>query len=65
MAVVDDGPQAVDGGVMLPTDRRQWLLAHLTGRGVVRITAIARAMGVTAVTVRRDVNGLAAEGLVE
>ncbi|WP_367128535.1 substrate-binding domain-containing protein [Saccharothrix sp. HUAS TT1] len=60
-----DSPQAVDRSAMLPADRRQWLLEHLSGRGVLRITAIARIMGVTPVTVRRDVNGLAAEGLVE
>ncbi|NUT47547.1 MAG: DeoR/GlpR family transcriptional regulator [Saccharothrix sp.] len=50
---------------MLPAARRQWLLEHLAGRGVLRITHIARIMGVTPVTARRDVNDLAAEGLVE
>ncbi|QFZ24590.1 DeoR family transcriptional regulator [Saccharothrix syringae] len=50
---------------MLPAARRQWLLEHLAGRGVMRITHIARIMGVTPVTVRRDVHELAAEGLVE
>ncbi|TQM85004.1 DNA-binding LacI/PurR family transcriptional regulator [Saccharothrix saharensis] len=58
-----DEPEA--RGVMLPAARRQWLLEHLEGRGVVRIAHLARAMGVTPVTVRRDVNDLAAEGLVE
>ncbi|PSL55878.1 DNA-binding LacI/PurR family transcriptional regulator [Saccharothrix carnea] len=58
-----DKPEAK--GTMLPAARRQWLLEHLAGRGVVRITDIARIMGVTPVTVRRDVNDLAAEGLVE
>ena len=52
-------------GAMLPAARRQWLLEHLEGRGVVRITHIAQVMGVTPVTVRRDVHDLAAEGLVE
>jgi DNA-binding LacI/PurR family transcriptional regulator len=52
-------------GAMLPAARRQWLLEHLAGRGVLRITHIARAMGVTPVTARRDVSDLAAEGLVE
>ncbi|MFD0206840.1 MULTISPECIES: substrate-binding domain-containing protein [Saccharothrix] len=52
-------------GTMLPAARRQWLLEHLAGRGVVRITDLARIMAVTPVTVRRDVNDLAAEGLVE
>ncbi|MFE2757538.1 substrate-binding domain-containing protein [Actinosynnema sp. NPDC059335] len=52
-------------GSMLPAARRQWLLEHLSGQGVLRIAHIARVMGVTPVTVRRDVNELAAEGLVE
>ncbi|MFD7658539.1 substrate-binding domain-containing protein [Actinosynnema sp. NPDC059797] len=60
-----DIPGADARGSMLPAARRQWLLEHLAGRGVLRITHIARIMGVTAVTVRRDVNDLAAEGLVE
>ncbi|XVS61233.1 LacI family DNA-binding transcriptional regulator [Actinosynnema sp. CA-299493] len=60
-----DKPGAEVRGAMLPAARRQWLLEHLAGRGVVRITHIAQAMGVTPVTVRRDVNDLAAEGLVE
>jgi DNA-binding LacI/PurR family transcriptional regulator len=60
-----DKPGAEAKGAMLPAARRQWLLEHLEDRGVVRITHIARAMGVTPVTVRRDVNDLAAEGLVE
>ncbi|ROP42467.1 LacI family DNA-binding transcriptional regulator [Saccharothrix texasensis] len=60
-----DKPGAEARGAMLPAARRQWLLEHLAGRGVVRITHIAQAMGVTPVTVRRDVNDLAAEGLVE
>ncbi|GAA3465381.1 substrate-binding domain-containing protein [Saccharothrix longispora] len=61
--MVMDNPEATDA--LLPAARRQWLLEHLRDRGVVRITHIARAMGVTPVTVRRDVSDLAAEGLVE
>ncbi len=60
-----DEPGAEARGSMLPAARRQWLLEHLEGRGVARITHIAQVMGVTPVTVRRDVNDLAAEGLVE
>ncbi|MEU4449421.1 substrate-binding domain-containing protein [Actinosynnema sp. NPDC050801] len=60
-----DKPAADAQGAMLPAARRQWLLEHLAGRGVLRITHIARIMGVTPVTVRRDVNDLAVEGLVE
>ncbi|MFT7836711.1 LacI family DNA-binding transcriptional regulator [Saccharothrix sp. BKS2] len=60
-----DTPGADARGAMLPAARRQWLLEHLAGRGVLRITHIARIMGVTPVTVRRDVNDLAGEGLVE
>ncbi|GAA1312101.1 substrate-binding domain-containing protein [Saccharothrix xinjiangensis] len=65
VAVMADIPGADAKGAMLPAARRQWLLEHLAGRGVLRITHIARIMGVTPVTVRRDVSDLAAEGLVE
>lgn len=58
-------PGAGDGSALLPAARRQWLLEHLAGQGVVRIAAVARALGVTPVTVRRDVHELAAQGLVE
>ena len=50
---------------LLPEQRRETVLAELRARGTLRVTDIARALGVSAVTVRRDVAQLADEGAVE
>lgn len=50
---------------LLPAERRERLLADLHKRGTLRVSDIARALGVTAVTVRRDVAQLADEGAIE
>jgi predicted ArsR family transcriptional regulator len=49
----------------LPAERRERLLADLRTRGTLRVSDIARTLGVTAVTVRRDIAQLADEGVIE
>ncbi|MFD6134952.1 substrate-binding domain-containing protein [Isoptericola sp. NPDC060257] len=46
----------------LPAERRTALLAALDRDGVVRVADVSRALGVTAVTVRRDITQLEREG---
>lgn len=48
----------------LPVARRDQLLEVLRRDGTIRVTDVASALGVTPVTVRRDINQLATEGLV-
>ncbi|PFG19073.1 substrate-binding domain-containing protein [Serinibacter salmoneus] len=48
----------------LAASRRAEVLAAVQERGTIRVTDLARELGVTAVTVRRDVSALAAQGLV-
>ncbi|MEV4410958.1 substrate-binding domain-containing protein [Catellatospora sp. NPDC049609] len=50
---------------LLPDQRRERLLADLRARGTLRVSEIARALGVTTVTVRRDIAQLADEGAIE
>lgn len=50
---------------LLPDQRRERLLADLHAHGTLRVSEIARALGVTTVTVRRDLAQLADEGAIE
>ncbi|NUR27381.1 MAG: DeoR/GlpR transcriptional regulator, partial [Catenulispora sp.] len=50
---------------LLPAQRRESVLAELRARGTLRVADIARSLGVSAVTVRRDVAQLAEEGAIE
>jgi DNA-binding LacI/PurR family transcriptional regulator len=50
---------------LLPVQRRESVLAELRARGTLRVADIARALGVSTVTVRRDVAQLADEGAIE
>ncbi len=50
---------------LLAAQRRERLLADLRARGTLRVSDIARALGVTPVTVRRDIAQLAGEGAIE
>ncbi|MEV0458161.1 substrate-binding domain-containing protein [Catellatospora methionotrophica] len=50
---------------LLPGQRRERLLADLHTHGTLRVSEIARALGVTTVTVRRDIAQLADEGAIE
>ena len=50
---------------LLPAQRRENVLAELRDRGTLRVADIARSLGVSAVTVRRDVAQLAEEGAIE
>lgn len=56
--------RATSGRGALPVTRRTHLLDTLRERGTVRVSELVEALGVTAVTVRRDIAELAAEGLV-
>jgi len=49
---------------MIPTERRERILALLAERGTVRIDELSRELGVSAMTVHRDLDRLAAEGRV-
>ncbi|WP_158247610.1 substrate-binding domain-containing protein [Actinomyces qiguomingii] len=48
----------------LPSNRRDQLLKRLRLQGSVRTAALAQELGVTPITVRRDINELARQGLV-
>lgn len=50
---------------LLPVQRRESVLAELRARGTLRVADVARALGVSAVTVRRDIAQLADEGAIE
>lgn len=50
---------------LLAAERRERLLADLQESGMLRVSDIARALGVTTVTVRRDIAQLADEGVIE
>lgn len=50
---------------LLPAQRRERLLADLRTRGTMRVSEVAQALGVTPVTVRRDLTQLAEEGVIE
>lgn len=50
---------------LLPVQRRESVLAELRARGTLRVADVARALGVSTVTVRRDVAQLADEGAIE
>ncbi|GIG30166.1 substrate-binding domain-containing protein [Cellulomonas marina] len=50
---------------VLPVTRRAQLLEALATRGTVRIADLVDELGVTAITLRRDIGQLAAEGLVQ
>ncbi|MFC9325528.1 substrate-binding domain-containing protein [Kitasatospora sp. NPDC057015] len=50
---------------LLPEQRRESVLSELRAHGTLRVADIARALGVSTVTVRRDVAQLAAEGVIE
>lgn len=50
---------------LLPSERRARLVAELRANGSARVTDLARTLGVTPVTVRRDLLQLAQEGVLE
>lgn len=49
---------------MLAPERRRYLLQELSVRDAVRVSEVARALGVSEMTVRRDIDTLADEGAV-
>lgn len=49
---------------LLPESRRNRLLAEATKHGVVRVAELSAALGVTPITIRRDLNALVSEGLL-
>ena len=49
---------------MIPAERRERILALLSERGTVRIEELARELGVSSMTVHRDLDRLAVEGQV-
>ncbi|MDO4900377.1 substrate-binding domain-containing protein [Actinomyces sp.] len=54
-----------DDAQALPSNRRDQILKRLKLRGSVRTAALAEELGVTPITVRRDINELAQQGLVK
>jgi len=50
---------------LLAAERRQRILAELRSRGMVRTAGLARRLGVSEMTVHRDLDTLAAQGLVQ
>lgn len=49
---------------LLPESRRAQIVDELRLRGMLRVTELSKILGVAAVTIRRDINHLADEGLV-
>lgn len=50
---------------LLPVQRRESVLAELRARGTLRVTDVARALGVSTVTMRRDIAQMAEQGEIE
>ncbi|HET9168407.1 MAG TPA: substrate-binding domain-containing protein [Actinospica sp.] len=50
---------------LLPVQRREKVLTELRARGTLRVADVARALGVSTVTMRRDIAQLAEEGVIE
>ena len=55
-------PAVADQPPLIPAARQARILDHLKSRGVVAITELASAIGVSSSTVRRDLDELAAVG---
>ena len=55
---------ASDGRGPLQVERRAQLLEELQKQGTVRVSELTERLGVAAVTIRRDIAQMAAEGLV-
>jgi DeoR/GlpR family transcriptional regulator of sugar metabolism len=49
---------------MLAIERREYILEQLQKTGRVRVTALSEELGVSRMTVHRDLDALVAEGLV-
>ncbi|BDZ50975.1 hypothetical protein GCM10025867_32160 [Frondihabitans sucicola] len=60
MTAVDDG-----GPVMLAAGRRVEIIDRLRRQGTVRVRELARSLGVSDVTIRRDIEALVALGAIE
>jgi DeoR/GlpR family transcriptional regulator of sugar metabolism len=50
---------------LLPAERRQTILAEITAQGAVRVDDLGRRFDVSEMTVRRDLDILESEGLLE
>jgi DeoR/GlpR family transcriptional regulator of sugar metabolism len=57
--------QEASGPAMLPTQRQDRILAEIERVGGARITQLAELLGVSEMTVRRDIDALAREGLIK
>lgn len=57
--------QESTGATMLPAQRRDWILAEIERAGGARITQLADQLGVSEMTVRRDLEALASRGLIK
>ena len=49
---------------MISSQRQHLILSRLRTRGAVRITALSKELGVSAMTIRRDIADLADKGLL-
>lgn len=58
-------PPAADDGHLLPVQRRQRIVAFLQRHGAVTLQQLEQALRVSLSTLRRDLDALAAEGLVD
>ena len=50
---------------MISSQRQHLILSRLRTRGAVRITALSKELGVSAMTIRRDIAELADKGLLK
>ena len=57
--------QESTGATMLPAQRRDWIRAEIERAGGARITQLADQLGVSEMTVRRDLEELASRGLIK
>lgn len=57
--------QESTGAIMLPAQRRDWIQAEIERAGGARITQLAEQLGVSEMTVRRDLEALASRGLIK
>ncbi|MFF1876955.1 LacI family DNA-binding transcriptional regulator [Leifsonia sp. NPDC058230] len=54
----------MDGSSLFSLQRRERIMAELGAHGAIRVTEFARLLGISEMTVRRDINHLAQQGLV-
>ncbi|HVU46727.1 MAG TPA: transcriptional repressor AgaR [Terracidiphilus sp.] len=64
MTTMTDGPITMPGSDMLIDERRQHILARIQREGRVLISELSETLGISRITIRKDLDHLASKGLV-